>query len=183
MIILGLIAPIAAFFFVDSVAGDLLGGSSDFAFLIAVIAAVCSGWWIVQNVLANRHNFLHPEPREYRATSKQVFVKLRETLNELSYNFGDRWHIVVADTQANRIVADLRFTDEESDFDQRTQRVQRFLRFEANIKDTSFGCALLQLDFNPRVEGMSFWASDRIITEMMAAIDMQLGAWSVADVR
>jgi len=183
MSILGLIKPVAAFFSFDSVSSDFLGSGSEFAFWIAVVATVSCGFWILQNFLSNRHGFLHPEPRQYEATSKQVYIKIREILDELAYNFGDRWHEVVADTVTNRIVADLRFTEEESDFDNRTHRVQRFLRLEANIKDDSAGRAVLKLDFNPRVEGMSFWACDRIISELMAAIETQLGRGSAASVQ
>ncbi|NJL71591.1 MAG: hypothetical protein HC888_08225 [Candidatus Competibacteraceae bacterium] len=64
-----------------------------------------------------RSNFLHPAPREYNIPAKLAFAKIRDFLAETSYNYGDKWHVVTADTQSGRITANLRFMDEYTHFE------------------------------------------------------------------
>lgn len=89
-----------------------------------------------------RAKFLHPQPREYRVPAKIAFAKIRDILAEISYNYGDKWHVVTADTQTGRITANLRFIDEFTRFEgdargqihTRKDRLQRFLAVDIQVQ-------------------------------------------------
>lgn len=97
-----------------------------------------------------RANILHPQPREYRVRAKLAFAKIRDILAEISYYCGDKWPEVTADTQTDRITANLRFTDEFTRFEgdargqihTRTERLQRFLAAIYKYKQSHHALAL-----------------------------------------
>lgn len=128
-----------------------------------------------------RSNFLHPEPREYNIPAKIAFAKIRDILAETTYNYGDKWHVVTADTQSGRITANLRFTDEftriegdvRGNIRTHKERLQRFLALEIEIRATERGTTTVQLRFKPKVEG-GYTACDSIVSAMAHAIDSTL---------
>jgi len=101
-------------------------------------------------------------------------------LNETTYHFGDRWHVINADTETNRIVAELRFFEEEEKFwdaghpFSRPEQVRRTLRLEAMLLDIHQG-AVLQLDFSSRIEGLNQSACDLLVNNLVESIDAVLG--------
>lgn len=121
-----------------------------------------------------RSNFLHPAPREYNIPAKLAFAKIRDYLAEVSYNYGDKWHVVTADTQSGRITANLRFMDEctriegdaRGNIHTRKERLHRFIALEIQLRATENDLAILQLDFTPKVEGMNQGACDSIISRV-----------------
>jgi len=137
-----------------------------------------------------RSNFLHPAPREYNIPAKLAFAKIRDYLAEVSYNYGDKWHVVTADTQSGRITANLRFTDEFTHFEgdargnihTRKERLQRFLALDIQIRAESNGTTVIQLDFSPRVEGACYTACDSIVSTIHNQIDSMLGGGAVVNV-
>jgi len=129
-----------------------------------------------------RSNFLHPAPREYNIPAKLAFAKIRDYLAEVSYNYGDKWHVVTADTQSGRITANLRFMDEftrmegdaRGNIHTRKERLQRFLAVDIQVRQTEHGTTAIQMDFRPTVEGANYAACDSIITSLIANIDTAL---------
>jgi len=130
-----------------------------------------------------RSNFLHPAPREYNISAKLAFAKIRDYLAEVSYNFGDKWRVVTADTQSGRITANLRFMDEftrmegdaRGNIHTRKERLQRFIAVEIQVRPTERGTTIIQIDFRPTVEGANYAACDSIIASLSAQIDAALG--------
>lgn len=129
-----------------------------------------------------RAKFLHPEPREYKVPAKIAFAKIRDILAEISYNYGDKWHVVTADTQTGRITANLRFIDEftrlegdaRGNIHTRKERLQRFLAVDIQVRTTEGGTTHVQLDFSPTVEGANYAACDSIISYLSAQIESAL---------
>ena len=121
-----------------------------------------------------RSNFLHPAPREYNIPAKIAFAKIRDILAETTYNYGDKWHVVTADTQSGRITANLRFTDEftciegdaRGNIRTHKERLQRFLALDIQIRATERGTTMIQFDFSPNVEGVNYAACDSIISNV-----------------
>lgn len=126
-----------------------------------------------------RANFLHPAPREYNIPAKIAFAKIRDILAETTYNYGDKWHVVTADTQTGRITANLRFTDEftriegdaRGNIRSHKERLQRFLALDFHIRATERGTTIIQLDFSPKVEGINYASCDSIISSLTATIE------------
>lgn len=149
-----------------------------------LVAAVWAAWPFFHTGGVQRYNFLHPVPRRYKTPLKQAFAKVRQIISEKSYNFGDKWHVATADTQQRRITATLRFTEEESkgfegtniaNIQHRTQRVQRLLELDVQMKEEPNDTTVVQFDFRPKVEGVNFSASDSIITGIISDVETALG--------
>jgi len=129
-----------------------------------------------------RSNFLHPAPSEYNIPAKLAFAKIRDYLAEVSYNYGDKWHVVTVDTQSGRITANLRFMDEftriegdaRGNIHTRKERLQRFLKVEIHVLSTETGTTKIQIDFAPTVEGVNYVACDSIVRDFRSAIDVML---------
>lgn len=171
--------------FVFLLTGALIGDASHDAgagivpgLVLGILAAIP----IFRSACEERAQFLHPQPREYRVPAKIAFAKIRDILAEISYNYGDKWHVVTADTQTGRITANLRFIDEFTRFEgdargnihTRNERLQRFLSVEIQVRTTERGTVLIQMDFAPTVEGMNYVACDSIISSLSAMIDSSL---------
>lgn len=130
-----------------------------------------------------RSNFLHPAPREYNLPAKIAFAKIRDILAETTYNYGDKWHVVTADTQSGRITAHLRFTDEfnriegdaRGNIRTHKERLQRLLALDIQIRATDRGGTVVQLDFSPTVEGVNYAACDSIVSAFSRSVDQSLG--------
>ncbi|MBI5173508.1 MAG: hypothetical protein HY986_11530 [Candidatus Melainabacteria bacterium] len=143
-----------------------------------LVLGILAAYPIFKAACAERANFLHPEPREYDVPAKIAFAKIREILAETSYNYGDKWQVVTADTQSGRITANLRFMDEFTRFEgdargnihTRKERLQRFLSVEIQLRQTEQGTTQVQLDFSPTVEGGNYAACDAIISGLCAMI-------------
>jgi hypothetical protein len=146
------------------------------------VAGVWAAWPFIHKFRVNRYNFLHPVPKEYKLPVPQAFAKVRDILAESVYNYGDKWQIVTSDSQAKRIVANLRFTDEETKMegDARgqvhtgTERVQRLLELDVQMKEVSDG-TIVQIDFSTKIEGANISACDSIVTGLCRNIEASMG--------
>jgi hypothetical protein len=171
--------------FVFLLTGALIGDATHDAgagvvpgLVLGVLAAIP----IFKAACEERAKFLHPLPREYRVPTKIAFAKIRDILAEISYNYGDKWHVVTADTQTGRITANLRFIDEFTRFEgdargqihTRKERLQRFLSVEIQVQPTEHGTTAILIDFRPTVEGANYAACDSIITSLQNQISAAL---------
>jgi hypothetical protein len=148
------------------------------------VAGVWAAWPFFHTGRVQRYNFLHPVPRRYKVPLKQAFAKVRQIIGDKTYNFGDKWHVSTADTTARRITATLRFTEEESqgfegtnisNIRHKTQRVQRLLELDVQLKEEPNDVTVVQFDFHPRVEGVAFHACDAIIAGVVNDAEAALG--------
>lgn len=171
--------------FVFLLTGALIGEASHDAgagLLPGLVLGVLAAIPIFKAACEERAKFLHPETREYKVPAKIAFAKIRDILAETSYNYGDKWQVVTADTQTGRITANLRFIDEFTRFEgdargqihTRKERLQRFLSLEIQVLPTEQGTTLVQMDFSPTVEGVNYAACDSIISSLSARIDTAL---------
>lgn len=173
--------------FVFLLTGALIGEASHdpgAGLLPGLIVGILAAISLLKSACEGRAKFLHPEPREYRVPAKIAFAKIRDVLAEISYNYGDKWHVVTADTQTGRITANLRFIDEFTHFEgdargqihTRKERLQRFLAVEIQVQPTERGTTTIQVNFRPTVEGINYAACDSIITSLTACIESALVA-------
>lgn len=172
--------------FVFLLTGALIGEASHDAgagIVPGLILGAFAAIPIFKAACEERAKFLHPQPREYRVPAKVAFAKIRDILAEISYNYGDKWHVVTADTQTGRITANLRFTDEFTRFEgdargqihTRKERLQRFLAVDIEVQATERGTTAILMDFRPTVEGANYAACDSIISSLTAKIESALG--------
>lgn len=180
--LIGVILGIVAYGFVSSFV-QFATQSGQAAFFPGLVGGLWAAWPFIYKSRVKRHKFLHPVPKEYSSVNlQQAFSLIAQFLRDARYNFGDQWH-VDADPAASRITADIRFTEEEQHpefggraFIQfRTKRVQRYLRLEALFKPTACNGTIVQLDFQPRVEGFDSGACDEMIADVQGAIALALG--------
>jgi hypothetical protein len=172
--------------FVFLLTGALIGDASHDAsagIMPGLVLGVLAAIPIFKSACEERAKFLHPQAREYKVPAKIAFAKIRDILAEISYNYGDKWHVVTADTQTGRITANLRFMDEFTRFEgdarghihTRKERLQRFLAVEIQVQATERGTTAVLMDFRPTVEGVNFAACDSIISSLSANIESALG--------
>lgn len=172
--------------FVFLLTGALIGEASHDAgagIMPGLVLGILAAYPIFKSACRERAKFLHPEPREYKVPAKIAFSKIRDILAEISYNYGDKWHVVTADTQTGRITANLRFIDEftriegdaRGNIHNRKERLQRFLAVDIQVLPTERGTTAILLDFRPTVEGANYAACDSIISSLSASIDSALG--------
>ncbi|MGH2478946.1 MAG: hypothetical protein ACRDHW_04750 [Ktedonobacteraceae bacterium] len=154
-----------------------------------MVAGIWAAWPFFHQGRVSRYNFLHPVPRRYKAPLKQAFAKIRQIITDKTYNFGDKWHVSTADTMQRRITATLRFTEEESqgfegtniaNIHHKTQRVQRLLELDVQMKEEPNDNTVVQFDFRPRVEGVAWYACDSIVTGIVNDAEAALGPGSDA---
>ena len=173
--------------FVFLLTGALIGDATHDAgagvvpgLVLGVLAAIP----IFKAACEERAKFLHPQPREYPVPAEIAFAKIRDILAEISYNYGDKWHVVTADTQTGRITANLRSIDEITRFEgaargnihSRWDRLQRFLSFEIQVRPTDKGTTIIQIHFAPTVEGVNYAACDSIILSLLSNIASALNS-------
>lgn len=172
--------------FVFLLTGALIGEVSHDAgagIVPGLVLGILAAYPIFKSACEERAKFLHPEPREYKVPAKIAFAKIRDILAEISYNYGDKWHVVTADTQTGRITANLRFIDEftrlegdaRGNIHTRKERLQRFLAVDIQVQQTERGTTAILMDFRPTVEGVNYAACDSIITSLSANIESALG--------
>jgi hypothetical protein len=174
------------FLFTGAFISEVVLHNKDAGVFPGLVLGIWAAWPFFHHARIQRSNLLHPAPKEYRVPPKVAFSMIRDLLAEVSYNFGDRWHVSTADTQAGRIAANLRFTNEQVRMEAdarghihtRKERLQRFIGLDVHVKDTASGTTVIQLDFNPKVEGANFFACDSIISALSAEIESALGAGS-----
>jgi hypothetical protein len=153
-----------------------------------LIAGVWAAWPFFLSERAARYNFLHPVPRRYKVPLKQAFAKVRQTIGDKTYNYGDKWRVSTADTMQRRIKATLKFTDEESHLEasslqnmhMKTERKQRLIELDVQMKEEPNDMTVVQFDFYPRVEGVAFYACDAIVSGILSDTETILGDGTAA---
>ncbi len=191
MIVIAIVAGLAAFGVVGSIVGVLVTGSNNHGsagVFPGIVAAIWAAWPFVLKGGVQRYNFLHPAPKRYQVPLKQAFKKVRDILGEKVYNFGDGWKVATADTQTKIIRATLKWSDEETHHqpvyggtvNSRTVRVQRLIVLDVQMKEEPNDSTIIQFDFHPKAEGMTFIACDPIITELLRDVELVLGAGTEA---
>lgn len=183
MAAIGIVIGLFVFLFSGAFISEVVLHNKDAGAFPGLVLGIWAAWPFFHHARVQRYNFLHPVPKEYKVPAKVAFTKVRDFLAEVSYNFGDKWHVVTADTDAGRIIANLRFTDEHTHFDidgrghvhSRKERLQRFIALELLIRDNGTGTAVVQLDFCPKVEGANFFACDSIVSTICNAIESAIG--------
>lgn len=183
MAAIGIAIGLFIFFFTGAFISEVILHNKDAGVFPGLVLGIWAAWPFFHHAGVQRYNFLHPVPKEYKVPAKVAFSKIREFLAEVSYNYGDKWHVVTADTQAGRITANLRFTDEQTHFvadgrghiHTRKERLQRFIALEVQARPTSHGTVIIQLDFCPKVEGANFFACDSIVSTVSNAVESAIG--------
>lgn len=150
--------------------------------LPALIAGSIVAWPLIRRGIVCRHNFLHPVPRKYKVPVKQAFAAIRDVLSETSYNFGDRWNVQTADVNRRRILASLRFSEEESkiegsfkNINVQKQRLQRYIEMEVQLTEAAGDSTIVEFSFQPKVEGANWFSCDEIIQGIVRKVEDALG--------
>lgn len=187
MFLVAIIAGLVVWGIVGSTLGMLVLHKNEAGILPGLVAGIWAAWPFMHQGRVQRYNFLHPVPKRYKVPVKIAFKKVRDILSETTYNFGDKWQVPTAETQQRRIHALLAFSDEAMKMDvdgrghvhTRTEREKRILKLDVQMKDEG-NSTVIQLDFDPRVEGSSFFACDSIIEKLLRDVESALGAGSNA---
>jgi hypothetical protein len=182
MLVMPILSGTIAFFAVSYLVG-YFDPSPGAGIIPGIVCAIGAAWQIWKFNCAARNKLLHPQPKLYAVNPQVAFSKIRDALREKYYHYGDKWRIITCDIATMRIVAELRYLDEEEHFDfghrgeliSRTARVQRFLRLEVGMSQLGSG-SLVQFDFETRVEGFNITACDSIIKDFIASVESLIGA-------
>lgn len=183
MIFVGVIAGFLAFCFVGTLVYHAIPSNSGACWLPATVGFAWGAWPFFHKASIRSHNLLHPAPKQFSVNMQVAFSKIRELLSVLSYKYGDKWNVVLADTSTGRIVSELRFSDEEARMEtdsrghphSRTVRVQRYLKLEAQLKPAASTDTILSMDFESRIEGFNKMACDEIINGFVQEVSNVLG--------
>ncbi|MBS1992685.1 MAG: hypothetical protein JSS83_19335 [Cyanobacteria bacterium SZAS LIN-3] len=181
--VIGIFLGLIAAAFVQGTVVHQLGQGQDGASLVAIVAGLWAAWPLCARGLLERKAFLHPPVRRYQMPAKHAFAKVRQVLTDSTYNYGDKWFVSTADNDQLKLVACLRFTDEEmrmegtsvSRMTVRKERKQRLLELEVQLEKEPGNTTLIQFDFRPKVEGLAWHACDRIVFAFLHDVQVLLG--------
>lgn len=187
MIGAGIILGFLACCFMSYFVGDLMICKPGTGVLPGLITGIWVAWPFFHKAKIQQYNLLHPAPAKYPVNVQIAFSKIRQILAETSYYFGDKWHVVTADTATNRIVAELRFHEEETKmesggrghFHSRQVRLQRYIRLDLIMRPEGVSESLIQFDFEVRVEGHNKMACEAIISGLKGQIEEEIGPGKV----
>jgi hypothetical protein len=181
MLFVPILAGTCAFCVVSSIVGgiDHVPGAGLFP---GAVAALWAAWPLWHFSSVARHKLLHPQPKLHAVNAQVAFSKIRDVLRETIYQYGDQWRVITADVATMRILADLRYVEEETQIEMghrgelqsRTNKVQRCIRLETQICPQG-SKSIVQFDFEPRVEGFHFTACDSIIKEFISSAEASIG--------
>ena len=117
-----------------------------------------------------RKSMLAPVWKKYPVNCQIVFSKVRDVLRDSSYGFGDKWNVVSAEVQTNKIIADLKLTDNQPGVP-----LKVFIRLVAQIDIVDNGKAsILKLSFDEQSMGRAHEISE-VINNIKADIDAAIG--------
>jgi hypothetical protein len=148
--------------------GWLICPWTDGACLTSLVAGAWAAWfYIAKNPPAAKGDLYYPAPREYKLPLKEVYTRIAEVFDQSTYNYGDKWRIVTADTEAKKIVADLRMKNKNS---------QQFIQTEVAFTDTSTDSTIVRFQFEAHDDNwLEFHPCSDIIEELMKKIKFQIG--------
>lgn len=181
--IAGIVIALFMFFTLNSLIVDALTHNPDAGWFPAAVVAAWILWFTFRDHKVDRSRLLRPKAKVYSINCQEAFSRIYSILKETTYNYGDRWHIVTADVATNQIVADLRFTDEESSLHMGlggqvhhgTTRAQRYLRCAIQLYAVDSGDTIIKFRFTPIVQGFNIWSCDSIIIDFQDSINLWLG--------
>ena len=184
---LGLISGFVAFCLVGTLVYHALPANSGACWIPAIVGFVWGAWPFFHKANIRSQNLLHPAPKQYSLNIQTVFSKIRELLSLLSYKYGDKWNVVMADTATGRIVGELRYSDEEARMEtdsrghphSRNVRVQRYLKLEVELRPAQSTETIVKMDFESRIEGFNKMACDEIISGFVQEVANVLGPGQV----
>lgn len=187
MVLLGIALGFSAFCFFGAMIGGVILPKAEDGFFPGLVIGIWAAWPCFHAWLVERRLFLHPQQREYELPAKVAFAKIRDFLAEVSYNYGDKWRVVTADTQAGRITANLSYSDEvvqvntdaRGQVHTRKERVQRFIALEITVIDTDHATTIVKLDFTAKADGSNLFACDSIISDFQKTVSAQLGGFKL----
>lgn len=182
-----MLKAIAAGVFVWWLTGSIVGlfvtHNAQAGMIPGIVAGMWAAWPLLHKGRVARFNYLHPVPLRYNIPIKQAFSKIREILGEKTYNYGEGWNVSTADTQAKRIRASIKWSDEGSRVEagsagqmhNRGVKEKRFLVLNVQMKEEQNDCTVIQFDFSPSVEGANYSACDWIINGLLEDFASVLG--------
>ena len=173
--IIGVATGIVVFLLTGAVLGQFVLHNNQAGIFPGLVAGIWAAWPLLCHGKVQRYNFLHPVPRRYQLPARHAFSKVRTVIDDKVYNYGDRWKILTADTQARRIHAMLQFSDDEDRGDNK-QRVQRMIEMNVQLKVEPNDATIVQFNFRPKVEGVAYHACDAVISALLADVQASLGA-------
>lgn len=188
MIALGLIFALLAFCAINNFVGGFVINKEGTGFLPGLVAALWAFYPFFQMARNDDTNLLHPAATKYPVNVQVAFSKIRRILSESSYFYGDKWHVLTADTATNCIVADLRFFEEETKMEpngrghyhSRQVRVQRYIRLNLTLSPEGVSESNIQMDFEIRVEGLNERACKDIVAGLKQQIEEEIGPGQIA---
>lgn len=180
---LGVISGFVAFCLVGTLVYQAIPSNANASWAPAIVGFVWGAWPFFHKANIRAHNLLHPPPMQYFVNMQVAFSKIRELLSVLSYKYGDKWNVVLADTTAGRIVSEIRYSDEEARMEadsrghphSRNVRVQRYLKLEIELKSTDSNDTIVKMDFESRIEGFNKMACDELIASFVQEVTNALG--------
>ncbi len=183
MIFVGLITGFLAFCLIGTLVYHTIPSNAGACWLPATVGFIWGAWPFFHKANVQSQNLLHPSPMQFPVNMQLAFSKVRELLSVLSYKYGDKWNIVLADTSTGRIVSELRFSDEEARMEtdsrghphSRNTRVQRYLKLEVDLKPAASTETIVSMDFESRIEGFNKMACDEIINGLTQEVSIALG--------
>lgn len=182
-----LIPAIAAGLFVFLITAPLVGELVTHKWYEGIIPGLVAGIWAAWPIMyqgkVDRYSIYHPMPKRYKMPVKQAFKIIREQLDEDVHNFGDSWKVQIADTQAKKIRATMKWTDEETQMapggggqmGSRKGRVQRLLEMHVKIIEEPNDSTVVKFDFYPRVEGWNGAACEGKVKWLLLKMEGTLG--------
>lgn len=188
MIALGIIFALVAFCSIYSFVGVCVIQRDGTGLLPGLVAALWAFYPFFQMAKNEDTNLLHPAVTKYPVNVQVAFSKIRRILSESSYFYGDKWHVLTADTATNCIVADLRFFEEETKMEpsgrghyhSRKVRVQRYIRLNLTLSPEGTSESNIQMDFEIRVEGLNERACKDIVAGLKQQIEEEIGPGQIA---
>lgn len=183
MVLLAMALGFSAFLFSASFIGTVILRNPEGGIFPGLVLGLWAAWPAIHSAILERTLLLHPQAIEYDLPAKVVFATIRDFLAEVSYNYGDKWRVVTADTQAGRIRANLSFTDEveqvhadaRGHIHTRKERLLRFIDLNLSVSVTARGTTAVKLDFSSRADGANLFACDSIIASCQQALSTRLG--------
>ncbi|HEY9753550.1 MAG TPA: hypothetical protein V6C97_00160 [Oculatellaceae cyanobacterium] len=181
MYLLGIIVGSMAFGVTDAAVSNVMHSWQAGVFP-GLIAGAWTAWPFIHFEATRQEQYLHPAPKIYDCNVEDAFTAIHTYLSETAYNYGDKWRVITADPPTMRIVAEITFQDEEIHFDinqrgemrERKEFAKRYIKFECQMKSEA-GRAVIQCDFNRRIEGFNFASCDKIIEQVFGSIATNIG--------
>jgi hypothetical protein len=166
-----------------AIIGELLSPKLDAGIFPGIIAGIWAAWPLLHYGRLDRYNFMNPVPRCYPVPLRQAYSKVRTLLEKKSYNYGDRWKVLSADTQTRSIHAVLQFTVQDikvephldSIWNIQKERLRRFVDMEITFKEQPDDSTIIQFNFQLKVEGVEYQSCDSIISGLLDEVQTLLG--------